>query len=177
MDALEALDDGEDDEGSSEPSSSSGGGDGDDGGVKQADGAPQSAAPPPAKRAKASTITLEDLQAQGYSGGPSVLAMRPPTEDAAPANWTWCVSRTMGPPPAARAAASCMRPSVLHAAEHASCLSVVAACFSLKARTSSAGRMVATARQLSRRRNQPRCASSTAQSTAQHRAQHSTQHL
>jgi hypothetical protein len=30
----------------------------------------------------------EDLQKQGYTGGPSVLYMKPP-EEAAQANWAW----------------------------------------------------------------------------------------
>jgi hypothetical protein len=33
-------------------------------------------------------VHTEDLQKQGYTGGPSVLYMKPP-EEAAAANWAW----------------------------------------------------------------------------------------
>lgn len=41
---------------------------------------------PAAKKQK--TVTLEDLQKQGYNAGPSVLFMKPP-EEAAQQNWNW----------------------------------------------------------------------------------------
>lgn len=51
----------------------------------------QDAAPEqlPKKQKKADAgITLEDLQKQGYSSGPSVLFMKPPKEEQQ-TNWTW----------------------------------------------------------------------------------------
>jgi hypothetical protein len=43
------------------------------------------------KKAKAAPITLEALQAAGYRGGPSVLLMRRPADEAGPQSWAWCV--------------------------------------------------------------------------------------
>lgn len=43
--------------------------------------------PAPAKKQK-TEITVEDLQKQGYKGGPSVLYMKPP-EESGQQNWTW----------------------------------------------------------------------------------------
>jgi hypothetical protein len=41
----------------------------------------------PAKKQK-TDVSLEDLQKQGYSSGPSVLYMKPPEEDGQQ-NWSW----------------------------------------------------------------------------------------
>lgn len=41
----------------------------------------------PAKKQK-TAVSLEDLQKQGYSAGPSVLYMKPPEEDGQQ-NWSW----------------------------------------------------------------------------------------
>ncbi|KAF6258244.1 hypothetical protein COO60DRAFT_1519717 [Scenedesmus sp. NREL 46B-D3] len=72
MDALDALSEDSDD---SESESS--------GEEEQQKAAEQA----PAKKQK-TDITIEDLQKQGYTGGPSVLYMKPP-EEVAQANWAW----------------------------------------------------------------------------------------
>jgi hypothetical protein len=69
LDALDALSD------DSEASSS---------GSEEAEDEPQQQ---PAKKQK-TDISLEDLQKQGYSSGPSVLYMKPPEEDGQQ-NWNW----------------------------------------------------------------------------------------
>jgi hypothetical protein len=57
---------------------------------------------PAAKKQKAGGggISLEDLQAQGYTSGPSVLYMKPPEEEAQ-TNWAWCVLGVCARQPAA----------------------------------------------------------------------------
>jgi hypothetical protein len=86
MDALEGLSDGDDSDSSASGSGSDGEGEGGGGsGKKQkgADGKPVAAAAAPKKK----EITLDDLQAQGFTTGPSVLFIKPPQENTQDWNW------------------------------------------------------------------------------------------
>ncbi|WIA20072.1 hypothetical protein OEZ85_005933 [Tetradesmus obliquus] len=80
MDALDALSDDSDDTGSESSEEE-----------EQQKAAEQA----PAKKQK-TDITLEDLQKQGYSSGPSVLYMKPP-EETGQANWAWSDGKALKP--------------------------------------------------------------------------------
>ncbi|KAF8063084.1 hypothetical protein HT031_003923 [Scenedesmus sp. PABB004] len=91
MDALEALSDCDSDSDSGDASGSGSGagggaGAGDAAGASGGAAGPAAAGPGPA--AKKAKITLADLEAQGYTSGPSVLFIKPPDE-AAEASWEW----------------------------------------------------------------------------------------
>jgi hypothetical protein len=91
MDALEGLSD-DDDSGSSSSGSGDEGGSGSNGEGGSGDAKKQKAADGKAVAAsgaaKKKEITLDDLQAQGFRTGPSVLYMKPPDEGQQ--NWNWC---------------------------------------------------------------------------------------
>ncbi|KAI8473810.1 MAG: hypothetical protein J3K34DRAFT_165842 [Monoraphidium minutum] len=98
MDALEGLSDDGDDTSSSEGGSGdgdgSGGGEGGEGGEggsckkqKAADGLAAPSQPPKKKE-----LTLDDLEAAGFSTGPSVLFIKPPAEEQQ--SWNWSDGKT-----------------------------------------------------------------------------------
>ncbi|GBF94691.1 hypothetical protein Rsub_07427 [Raphidocelis subcapitata] len=86
LDALEGLsDDGDDSDASGSGSGDGGGGGGGGDGDGAGSDADADAAPGPSKKPK--TLTLDDLEAQGFTTGPSVLYMKPPAEE--PQSWNW----------------------------------------------------------------------------------------
>lgn len=86
MDALEGL---SDEDGSSSGASSSGDSDAEQ---EEGDGSSakkkQKVGDSGKATAKKAEITLDDLEAAGFSTGPSVLYMKPPAEEQQ--TWNWC---------------------------------------------------------------------------------------
>jgi len=98
MDALEGLSDGDDDSSSSSSSGSDDEGGSGSGGEGAAGGAAQAGkkqkradgtAAPAGGTSKKKVITLDDLEAQGFTTGPSVLFLKAPEENTQ--DWSWCV--------------------------------------------------------------------------------------